>query len=109
MQPNVRPIESAVLVSPNNELGPLDEPGFRFTPTGLKIEPWVTFEQWQEYGRKLQLAEKGIQWALGDWIIHGETHFKDRCYQAVEFTGLKLRTLQNYATVAKAIEESRRR
>lgn len=90
-------------------LGPLDEHGITFTPTGLKIEEWVTFEQWQLYGRKLQLAEKGIQWALGDWMIHGETHFKDRAEQAIEFTGLKLRTLQNYATVAKAIDKSRRR
>ena len=90
-------------------LGPLDEPGFKFSPTGLEIQPWVTYEAWVKYGRKLQLADKGIQWALGDWIIHGETHFKDRAEQAVEFTGLKIKTLQNYATVAQAIPKARRR
>lgn len=98
-----------VLVSKDNGASPLDEPGFRFTPTGLRIERWVTFEAWQDYGRKLQLADKGIQWALGDWIIFGEGKFKERAAQAVEFTGLKISTLQNYATVAKAIEKSRRR
>lgn len=90
-------------------LGPLDEPGITFTSTGLIIDPSVSYEQWERYGRKLQLAEKGIQWALGDWMIHGETHFKERASQAVEFTGLKLKTLQNYATVAESVEKSRRR
>lgn len=94
---------------PQEVLGPLDEPGFTFTATGLKIESWVTFEQWELYGRKLQLADKGIQWALGDWVIFGEGKFKERAAQAVEFTGLKVKTLQNYATVAKAIDQSRRR
>lgn len=89
--------------------GPLDEPGITFTSTGLIIDPSVSYEQWERYGRKLQLAEKGIQWALGDWMIHGETFFKDRAEQAVEFTGLKLKTLQNYATVAEKVEKSRRR
>lgn len=104
---------AAIVKSPEPEmpqlLGPLDEPGFTFTPTGLIIEPWVTYEAWVQYGRKLQLADKGIQWALGDWVIFGEGKFKERAAQAVEFTGLKIRTLQNYATVAKAIDESRRR
>lgn len=90
-------------------LGPLDEPGFRFTATGLDISDSVSFDAWQRYGRKLQLAEKGIQWALGDWIIFGEDSFKERAYQAVDFCGLKLKTLQNYATVAKALKKSRRR
>lgn len=42
-------------------------------------------------------------------MVHGETYFKERASQAVEFTGLKLKTLQNYATVAEAVEKSRRR
>lgn len=89
--------------------GPLDEPGFTFTPTGLKIESWVTFEQWDLYGRKLQLADKGIQWALGDWVIWGEGKFKERASQAVAFSGLKVRTLQNYAVVAEAFKDKSRR
>lgn len=104
----------AMRQSPNSQMaemlrGPLDEPGFTFTATGLIIDPSVTFEEWERYGRKLQLAEKGIQWALGDWVIHGETHFKERAAQAVEFTGRKIKTLQNYATVAESVEKSRRR
>lgn len=93
-------------------LGPLDEPGFRFTPTGLVISPRVTFDEWTHYGRKLQIAERGIQWALGDWLIHGENHWPDKYDQAIEWTGYKEGTLMNYATVARAIpggDNSRRR
>src|ERR1051325_2180270 len=89
--------------------GPLDDPGFTFTSTGLDIDPDVTYEQWERYGRKLQLADQGIQWALGDWVIFGEGKFKERAAQAVQFTGKKIKTLQNYATVAKAVKKSRRR
>lgn len=104
-------MQTAVMESPRTDhlLGPLDEPGFTFTATGLTIDPDVTFEQWEKYGRKLQLADKGIQWALGDWVIFGEGKFKERATQAVEFSGLKVKTLQNYATVAKAVDKSRRR
>jgi len=106
-------VSTAIAESPANVIpiarGPLDEPGFTFTATGLVIDPNVTYEQWVRYGRKLQLADKGIQWALGDWVRHGETHFKDRAEQAVIFTGKKVKTLQNYATVAEAIPKSRRR
>lgn len=92
--------------------GPMDEPGFRFTATGLKIQPWVKFDEWTEYGRKLQIADRGIQWAIGDWLIHGENHWPDKYDQAVEFTGYREGTLMNYATVARAIpggDNSRRR
>lgn len=90
-------------------LGPLDDPGFTFSATGLVIDPSVTYEQWEKYGRKLQLADKGIQWALGDWVIFGEGKFNERAAQAVEFAKRKVKTLQNYATVAGAIPKSRRR
>lgn len=92
-----------------NLKGPLDEPGFTFTVTGLAIDPKVTFEQWERYGRKLQIIERGIQWAIGDWIIFGENKWGEVYAQAIDVTGLKVKTLQNYASVAKAIPRSRRR
>lgn len=115
MQQAVRqpPIEPEVaLVSQNDEAGPLDEPGFKFTPTGLTITEGVKYDEWERYGRKLQMAERGIQWAIGDWLVYGENHWPDKYEQAVEITGYKEGTLMNYATVARAIPpgpNSRRR
>ena len=110
MTANVRHSKvEAVLVARNGEPGPLDEPGFHFTRTGLDIDPGVTFDQWEKFGRKLQLADIGIQWALGDWLIHGENHWPDKYEQAVLATGYREGTLMNYAFVARAIPNSRRR
>lgn len=103
------PQTEVALVAQSEELGPLDEKGITFTATGLTIQPWVKYDQWERYGRKLQLAEKGIQWAIGDWIIFGEDKFGEDYAQAIEVTGLKVKTIQNYAVVAKAIPRSRRR
>ncbi len=91
--------------------GPLDEPGFRFTPTGLEIDAKVKFPAWEKYGRKLQLADRGVQWAIGDWLLHGENHWPDKYEQAVEITGFREQTLMNYRSVAKAfpLETYRRR
>lgn len=90
-------------------LGPLDEPGITFTATGLKFTTAVTYEQWSQYGRKLNLAQKGIQWAIGDWINHGKHSWGDKYTQALEETGLSEGTLRNYAAVSRSFEMSRRR
>jgi hypothetical protein len=90
-------------------LGPLDEPGITFTATGLTFQPSVTYEQWAQYGRKLKLAQKGIQWAIGDWINYGEKAYGEKYAQALDETGLSEGTLMNYAAVARAFKTSRRR
>lgn len=112
MQANVRPIKPELdmaLVSQSEERGPMDEPGFRFTRIGLDILPGIKFENWEKFGRKLQLAERGIQWAIGDWLNYGEQNYGDMYTQAVELTGYAEQTLMNYKAVAKAFKETSRR
>ena len=52
---------------------------------------------------------------IGDWLVHGEDRYsrsdayRERFTQAMQRTGLELKTLQNAATVARRIEVSRRR
>src|SRR5689334_6846561 len=82
-------------------LGPLDEDGIKFTQLGLKIEDKVPYEQWAQYGRKLALVKKGVQWAIGDWINHGERRYGETYAQAVAETGLSEEVLMNYASVAR--------
>lgn len=101
--------ELIALPEPETFLGPLDEKGITFTPTGLVIQPWVRYGQWEKYGRRLQVIDRGIQWAIGDWIVFGEDKFGEEYAQAVEVTGLKVKTIQNYAVVARAVPRSRRR
>lgn len=87
----------------------LDIPGCTFTPTGLTIQPGMKFEQWERIGRALEIAEKGVQWWIGDWLAYGEREYKETYAQAIEATGKSKQTLMNYCFVAKAIDTSRRR
>lgn len=105
MSANLQKSPKVVAISP----GPLEASGFTLTPTGLVIDPSVTYEEWEVYGRRLAIAERGIQWAIGDWIRHGEKAYGDKYTQAIELCGLKRQTLANYAFVAGAIETYRRR
>jgi hypothetical protein len=87
----------------------LDIPGCHFSSTGLKIDQGLDFNHWEQIGRALEIAHKGVQWWIGDWLAYGEREYKETYAQAVEVTGLKVTTLMNYAFVAKAIDTSRRR
>lgn len=91
------------------QLSLLDIPGCQFTATGLTIEPGLAFDQWERIGRALEIAEKGVQWWIGDWLAYGEREYKETYAQAIETTGRSKQTLMNYCFVAKAIETSRRR
>lgn len=83
--------------------GLLDIPGFHFTPTSLKIDDWVEFEVWEQAGRALEIAGMAIQWYLGDWLSHGETHYGEKYAQVVDAhkkTGIPINTLRDYQRVA---------
>jgi hypothetical protein len=86
-----------------------DIPGCEFTPTSLTLPEHLPYDHWSRIGRQLQLADLAVQWWIGDWLIYGEGHYEDRYAQAIEETGRAKKTLQNYAYVAKAIPDSRRR
>lgn len=87
----------------------LDAPGFHFNSTGLQIDSWVEYEEWEVVGRKLANAERAVQWWIGDWIRHGEKAYGEKYSQAIELSGLKKQTLMNYAFVSKAFKETSRR
>jgi len=86
-----------------------DIPGCTVTPVSLEIVPGLKFDHWERIGRILSLAEKGVQWWIGDWIRYGEHEYGEKYAQAIEATGLEGKTLRNYVFVAEHVEMSRRR
>lgn len=100
---------NAVLERSPSPMSILDIPGCHFSSTGLKIETGLEFQHWEQIGRALEIAHKGVQWWIGDWLAYGEREYKETYAQAVALTGLKITTLMNYAFVAKAVDTSRRR
>jgi len=67
------------------------------------------YTTWIDQGRALARSHSGTQWELGDWWNEGS----DRQYGTGETeaakVGVALKTLQNYATIARAFDSSRRR
>jgi hypothetical protein len=70
----------------------------------------ATYETWADIGRTLCKINQSVQWWYGDWWIHAETRYGQRRYQ-FETIGLPVdyHTCENYATVARRFETSRRR
>jgi len=69
----------------------------------------LTFEQWQEVGRKLQTVSGSVRWWVGDWLNEGERRYGETYTQAIEVTGNKLQYLKDCKWVAAAVEKSYRK
>lgn len=80
------------------------------TALSLQIPPGQTFDDWVELGRNLCLAEKRLNWLIGDWWAHGSHAYGERAKIAAQGVfGKELGTLMNCASVCRAFETSRRR
>jgi hypothetical protein len=88
-------------------------PGRR-TRVSLELPPNLTFDEWSSVGETLQAVEVSIQWWVGDWWAYGEAAYGGRKELAdrlrvadPEFPAFQ--TCQNYGSVSRAFETSRRR
>lgn len=89
--------------------GPFSIPHCEFLATGLKLDPDMSYQNWEGIGRYLQVMSRSVQWWIGDWLVFGEHVFGHKYAQAIDLTGKDEQTLKNYHFVAAAIEQSRRR
>lgn len=83
-----------------------DFPECKFSETKLEIPDNMTFDRWQELGRYLSRASKGVQFWIGDWIIHGEARHGEMYSQALEATDFDYQTLANAVFVARNVKFS---
>ena len=95
-------------VSDNNSLITLP-PSVSVGPVGLSFGSGITFEEWQDVGRKLKAARSTIHWLLGDWLNYGERRWGEVYTQALEETPYAYQTLRNDKFVAGRVDLSRRR
>lgn len=81
----------------------------RAAPAALRLPSSMTYGDWASAGRQLAWLSHGVAWALGDWLVYGQTHFGNRYREAIAATGLDHQTLRNYAWVARSVPLARRR
>jgi hypothetical protein len=79
------------------------------TGVGLKIPVDLSFDEWEQAGRKLSDLVDSTAWWLGDWLVYGKKHYSDRYQRAIRAVGLSYQTLRNYAWVARRFEIGTRR
>jgi hypothetical protein len=79
---------------------------FSLTPTGLIAEGVVSEHDWKKLYKTLRKVQAALQWAVGDWVLYGEFTWGKTYAQMAEITGLKEKTLRDYAYVARSVEMS---
>lgn len=103
--------EVYVEVAPENALlyqndGSIVAGHFTLTKTGIIQNGEATKEEWQELGGVLKNLHQSIQWLVGDWVVYGETKWKETYEHIAEVTGLDVKTIYDYAYVARAVHFS---
>ncbi len=73
------------------------------TPTGLILHSALEIEEWAPIGIKLRQAKEWLQFALGDWLNHGEAHYGETYSQAATDTGLPEETLMIFKYVSSRV------
>ena len=59
-------------VSRQNEMARVISLPGRLTPVSWQLPNHLSYEDWLHYGKMLTQMQGAIQWALGDWWVHGE-------------------------------------
>jgi hypothetical protein len=79
------------------------------SPTALTLPPDLSYEEWRTTGHALGRLGKAVQWWLGDWLLHGESHFGEAFAQAATETGYSEESLRGFLWVSSRIPPSVRR
>jgi len=98
-------------VSRQNEVARVISLRGRLTPVSWQLPNDLSYEAWLHYGKMLTQMQGAIQWALGDWWVHGEHKYGKRVKALRDgaFGTYAIQTLKNFGWVAKHVETSRRR
>jgi len=79
----------------------LTTPAYKITRTGLDIQRATTLDEWRRYGDALKAVDEAKQWAIGDWLVDGKSHYGDDTFeQASELLDIDESTLRHYYRTA---------
>lgn len=104
-------VERVIEVIPENALlyqpdGSIQAGHFTLTKTGLLISEGATKEEWGELGRMLKGLNQSLQWIIGDWVNYGEKQWRETYEHIADETGLDVKTIYDYAYVARSVHFS---
>src|SRR5689334_8793517 len=74
------------------------------TRVGLHCPELLPYKDWESAGQQIARIVASSAWCLGDWVVYGQSRYKDRYQRAIEAANLDYQTIRNYAWVARAFE-----
>lgn len=80
----------------------------RATPLGAEINPDTTQTECEEFLEQVLAVQTGIQWIIGDLLIHMERTWGQTYNEFETLTGYSYGTLRNLAMVSRAVNLSSR-
>ena len=78
------------------------------TETSLTLPEGLSFVEYERVGRLLGRVNRSCSWWVGDYLAYGEDEYDEAMAQAEAATGLSAGTLQNRASVCRAIPPEQR-
>ena len=89
--------------------GPSMGLGVQVHRSGLQFTGQQSLGMWEQVGSRLFSFADSSTWWIADWLVYGETTFRDRYEEAIKRTSLSYQTLRNYTWVARRFPLARRR
>lgn len=84
---------------------------YAITPTGLRFNSTLSFDEWIACGSQLVGIKNAIQWCIGDWLAYGEGRgeWGEMYAKAMDATHISYDSLTAYTYVAQSFQFLRRR
>lgn len=78
-------------------------------PMGLVLSQNLPYRTWAPVGHQLRRAKDWVNFAIGDWLCHGEVAYGEKYAQAASETGIPEETLMILKHVSEAVAMDIRR
>lgn len=78
---------------------------YRTTLIGTEVLKPSSPEEWRNYGVMLGMVDEARQWAVGDWLVDGKSHYGDGLYkEASQILGFEEPVLRRFKMMAERFE-----
>lgn len=75
---------------------------------GVNLPDNLTYQEWEDIGKRLKNVVDGYKWWVGDWLNFGEFKYGEKYSQGMTLTGLPYETLLNLKYVSSKVQMSLR-
>lgn len=96
------PAEPLTVEAPNDEQLAVGR-WFHVSERGLSVQGKPSFEAWARCGRALRAAERGLGFAIGDYIILVEHHLGERASQLIDSSDWAEATVRAYRWLSESV------